>query len=213
MPARRTVLLVDDHPITRLGLRCLLEDHALFALCGEAGDVTAAHRLTEELRPDLIVLDLMLGGRDGPELIEDLLASHPAKILVFSSMKESDYAPRALKAGARGYVGKSEGLEAVEAALEKIAGGAYAFGEAVMRTLLDQAAGGKNGLEALSNRELQIFRLLGTGKETAAIAAELHLGVKTIGTYRERLKSKLHLGSARELEAAARDLARQADGR
>lgn len=216
MPAQRSVLLVDDHPVTRLGVRLLLDHHESFVVCGEASNVDAAKRLTEELCPDFIVLDLLLGGRDGPELVEDLLAIHEGtRILVFSSLDEVPYAKRALKAGARGYVRKACGLEEVGASLEKIARGEYAFGEIVQRTLFEEAAGGKarDALGGLSNRELQIYRMLGEGLGTADIAADLRLSMKTIGTYRERLKNKLNLQTAQSLEQSARDYIRQGTSR
>jgi DNA-binding NarL/FixJ family response regulator len=212
MQTKRRALLVDDHPVVRVGLRMALEDSARFAIVGEAGDVATVHRLVEELLPDIIVLDLMIGGRDGPELIEDILAIHPdALILVFTSMSEASYAKRTLRAGAHGYVTKAQGLEAVVDALDKIALGEYAYSHAVQQTLFADAADRTSGdpIHSLSNREMQILRLLGSGLGTAEIATELHLGLKTIGTYRERLKNKLNLHSARELEEMATSYVRQ----
>ncbi len=212
MHAKLRTFLVDDHPVIRVGVRLLLGDSEQFTVCGEAGDVASAQRLVEELLPDLIVLDLLMGGRDGPELVEDLLTIHPgARILIFSSMDEMTYAKRVLQAGAKGYVMKAQGLEMVAAALEKISRGDFAFSEAVQQLLFASAANGKAGdpMNSLSNRELQIFRMLGSGQSTADIAAELHLSVKTIGTYRERLKDKLNLHSARELEKSAQDYIRK----
>ncbi len=214
MHPKRNVLLVDDHPVVRIGVRMALEDSGRYAICGECGDVATTHRLVEELLPTLIILDLMIGGRDGPELIEDLLAIHSeALILVFTSMSEATYAKRTLRAGAHGYVTKSQGLPAVVDALDKISLGEYAYSTAVQQSLFAATATGREtsgALAELSNREMQIFRLLGTGLGTAEIAAELKLGLKTIGTYRERLKNKLNLQSARELEQLAEDHARQA---
>ena len=209
MPPQRSVLLIDDHPVALAGLRLLLDGDAAFRVGGEAADARAARQCAEELQPDFIVLDLRLGGRDGLELVEDLHAAcATAQILVFSSLDEARYAPRALRAGARGFVGKDRDLAEVRAGLERLARGEYAFSAAVQRAVLDAAAGGASHhdpLAALSDRELQIFRLLGEGKATNEIAAELHLSVKTVGTYRERLKEKLKLKSARELEDSARE--------
>lgn len=213
MHAKRRALLVDDHPVVRVGLRMALEDSARFAIAGEAGDVATVHRLVEELLPEIVVLDLMIGGRDGPELIEDILALHSeALILVFTSMSEASYAKRTLRAGAHGYVTKSQGLAAVVAALDRICLGEYAYSHAVQQSLLADAARPAlaDPTKDLSNREMQILRLLGVGLGTAEIAAELHLGLKTIGTYRERLKNKLNLHSARELEEMATSYVRQA---
>jgi DNA-binding NarL/FixJ family response regulator len=203
------VLLVDDHPVALAGLRLLLEPHAAFHVCGEASDARSARRLAEELQPDFIVLDLRLGGRDGIELVEDLSAAHAAaQILIFSSLNEEHYAKRALRAGAHGFVTKERDLDEVRAALERLARGEYAFSAAVQRAMFAAAAGGGakgDPLDGLSDRELQIFQLLGEGRTTAEIAHRLHLGVKTIGTYRERLKDKLQLKTARELEESARE--------
>ena len=212
MPPPREVLLVDDHPVALAGLRLVLEKPPAWPVCGEARDANAARRLAEERQPDFVVLDLRLGGRDGLELVEDLHAACPAaQILVFSSLDETRYAPRVLRAGARGFVGKDCDLAEVRAALERLAAGEYAFSPAVQRALLDAAAGGRHGdpLDELSDRELQILRLLGEGRRTADIAGELHLGVKTVGTYRERLKAKLRLADGRELEARAREFVGQ----
>ncbi|MGH8048003.1 MAG: response regulator [Chthoniobacterales bacterium] len=212
MQSKYSVLLVDDHPVARVGLRFLLEEHEAFFICGEAGDAASAKRLVANLLPDMIVLDMRLGGRDGTELVEDLLAIHPAaRILIFSSLDEITHARRTLRAGALGFVAKARGVEEVGAGLERLARGEYAFSAAVQRTLFDDAAGrGVSGpLEALSDRELQVFRLLGEGRGTAEIAQELHLSMKTIGTYRERLKDKLNVESARNLEQRARAFVRQ----
>ncbi|HWA86199.1 MAG TPA: response regulator transcription factor [Opitutus sp.] len=208
MPSQREVLLVDDHPVALAGLRLVLEKPPAWTVRGEARDANAARRLAEELQPDFIVLDLRLGGRDGLELVEDLHAACPAaQILVFSSLDEIRYAPRVLRAGARGLVAKDRDLDDVRVALERLAGGEYAFSAAVQRTLFDAAAGGRHGnpLDELSNRELQILRLLGEGRRTTEIAEELNLGVKTVGTYRERLKAKLRIADGRELEERARE--------
>lgn len=161
--------------------------------------------MTEMLRPDYILLDLVLGGRDGIEMIEDLLVLQPkAGILVYTSLSEKTYAKRALRAGARGYVMKSSGFEELTGALRVIAGGELFVSEAVKRTLIEQCAGATGtALDKLSDRELQIYRLLGAGMDSAGIAKELCLSMKTVGTYRERLKNKLGLQSARELERNA----------
>jgi DNA-binding NarL/FixJ family response regulator len=207
------VFLIDDHPVVRAGLKLLLEGDPQFEVCGEAGEVAAAQQQMGELRPDLVVLDLVLGGRDGTELIEDLLVLEPAaRILVYSSQPEQPWARRALRAGARGYVAKTAGLEEVRLALVAIAGGEIHVSAAVQRSLVQDYAGGRSGppslLEHLSDRELQVFRLLGTGLGSAEVAAELRLGMRTIGTYRERLKNKLGLDSARDLERCAEEFVR-----
>lgn len=200
------VLLVDDHPVMRMGLRMVLEPK--FTVCGEASTVTTGRQLAEHLRPDFVVLDLLLGGGDGMELISDILAAHPpVYILIYSSQDELVYARRALKAGARGFVSKTAGLPDVLAALETLARGELHVSAAVQRALVQDAvrglAGSSNPLDNLSNRELQVFRLLGSGLGSEGAAAELRLSIKTVGTYRERLKNKLGLDNARDLERTA----------
>ncbi len=209
MAAKFTVLLVDDHPVVCMGVKLLLEGSEQFEVCGDANDVIKTRRLVSELRPDLIVLDLVLGGRDGLELVEELMDLQPdTRILIYSSQDEMLYARRALRAGARGYLMKSAGLEAVELALKTLAEGECYVSAVVQRSLVHELArnprrADASPLEELSDRELQIFRLLGSGLGSAAIAAELHLSIKTIGTYRERLKNKLNCQTAQALEQSA----------
>jgi len=209
MAAKLSVLLVDDHPVVCMGVKLLLEGSEQFEICGDAGDVATTRRLVIDLRPDLIVLDLVLGGRDGLELVEEIMELHAnARILVYSSQDEMVYARRVLRAGARGYLMKSAGLEAVELALKALAKGECYVSDTVQRSLVHELVrnprrAGLSPLEELSDRELQIFRLLGSGLSSADIATELHLSVKTIGTYRERLKNKLNYQSAQALEQSA----------
>jgi len=208
-PLPLSVLVVDDHPVVAAGLRLLLEGDAEFRLAGEAGDAATARRRVQELRPELVVLDLVLGGRDGLELLEDLLRLHPGgRVLVYSSHDELLYARRALRLGARGYVSKTAGLEVVRTALAALARGEVHVSEVVQRALVreyaDSAPGARPApLDALSDRELQVFRLLGTGLGSADVATELRVSLKTVSTYRERLKNKLGLENARELERSA----------
>jgi DNA-binding NarL/FixJ family response regulator len=206
------VLLIDDRPVVRAGLRLLFEGDSAFAVCGEASDVVSAQQLTTELKPDYAVVDLVLGGRDGTELIEDLLVLEPGlKMLVYSSQPEQPWARRALRAGARGYVSKTCGLDDVRRALEAIARGDVHVSASVQRSLVNEYASGRAGrspLEALSGRELQVFRLLGTGLSSAEVAAELRLSMRTVGTYRERLKNKLGAQTARDLERTAEEFVR-----
>lgn len=212
MGPTRKVLVIDDHPVVCAGLRLLLDGDPAFAVCGEAGNVNAAQRLVAELRPEFAIVDLVLGGRDGTVLIEDLLVLEPAlRVLVYSSQPEQPWARRALRAGARGYVGKTCGLDEVRRALDTVAQGEIHVSGAVQRSLVNDYAAGRAGrstLELLSDRELQVFRLLGTGLGSAAIAAELRLSMRTVGTYRERLKNKLGAQTARDLERCAEEFVR-----
>ena len=206
------VLIVDDHPVVCAGLRLLLEGDPQFAVCGEAGDIATAQQLVTTLHPAFAVVDLVLGGRDGTEFIEDLLVLEPTlRVLVYSSQPEQPWARRSLRAGARGYVAKSSGLEEVRRSLQSIAQGEIHLSPAAQRSLIsDYAAGraGRSPLDLLSSRELQVFRLLGTGLGSAGIAEELALSVRTVGTYRERLKSKLGAQTGRELERRAEEFVR-----
>jgi DNA-binding NarL/FixJ family response regulator len=201
MQAKKTILLVDDHPIVRTGIRLFLENSPAFAVCGEANDGSSALQQAKALRPDLIVLDLLLHETDGFTLIEKIKALHPeGAVLVYSVLDEMIYAQRCLQAGAQGYIMKT--------ALETLMRNNYYVSTAVQRSVLAGIArqknvGARNPIDSLSNRELEVFRLLGTGAGTAQIASKLNLSAKTVGSFRERLKNKLNLHSARELERVA----------
>jgi DNA-binding NarL/FixJ family response regulator len=201
------LLVIDDHPVVLYGLRLLFQAHARFAICGEAQTAAEACALAEALTPDFVIADLVLGGRDGLSLIEDLAATCPAaRILVYSSQDELIHARHTLRAGARGYVSKAEGLESVERALEVIAGGDIRVSPGVQALLVREYAGEhapRSGLATLSTRELQVLQLIGRRLDLQEVARRLALSVKTIGTYRERLKIKLGLETVRELERVA----------
>lgn len=207
MSVKRSVLIIDDHPVVCAGLAMTLAGSGEFALAGEAANVAEAREMMAQLKPDLVILDLLLGGRDGVELIEDLLAENPAAgILVYSGQKEEIYAHRAFKAGALGYLEKSERPEAVRDALRSVARGERVMSDSVRSVLVELSLGGRQSasLAILSNREIQILRLFSEGYGLGQIAQELHLSVKTIGTYRDRLKSKLGVENAADLRRKAR---------
>lgn len=205
------VLIVDDHPVVLYGLRFLLDQTPKFSVCGEAADSASALTQACALQPDFLILDLVLGGRDGIELLQDLIGIVPtARILIYSSQNEWRYARWTIQAGARGYVAKSEGLKIVARALDVIAAGGIFVSDAVRGRLLETFATDVTDVEdstiqQLSNRELQILRLIGDGNSPREVAAALGLSVKTVGTYCERVKVKLQLSNLRELEAFARD--------
>lgn len=210
---RVRILIVDDHPIVLFGLRLQFEGHDEMIVVGEARDVQSACRMTGELRPDVIVLDLVLGGRDGIELIGELNRCHPpARIIVYSSQDERHFARRVLRAGARGYVAKGEHLSMVADAVTAVIAGNLFVSAAVQQMLVaDFARGvplGQTRYEELSDREMQVLRMIGTGFSSQEIAAELGLSIKTVGTYRDRIKIKLGLDRARALEEAAREFTR-----
>jgi DNA-binding NarL/FixJ family response regulator len=207
MTAVARILIVDDHPVVLFGLRVLFSDDPSRVVIGEAPDKARALRSTALARPDVIILDLMLGGRDGIELMRELLAIHSAaRVVVYSSQDERVFAPRVLQAGGSGYVAKSEDLSIVAKAVDAVTEGRLFFSTRVSALLLRQAARVRpsdNPYETLSNRELQVFRLIGEGRSSQEIADQLQLSIKTVGTYRERLKIKLHLENTRDLERTA----------
>ena len=209
-PAR--VLIVDDHAIVRFGLVQILATDPRFAVCGEAANAAEARHQIDRCRPDLAIVELMLGGRDDVALLRELHDRRPeALILVYSAQPELVYAPRAFQAGARGYLMKDAGVKAVPEALAVLLGGERYAGPAVQRAMFQAAAAGRSAaglLAALSDRELQVLRLLGSGMDTARIASELSLSIKTVGTYRERLKVKLGADNALQLERRAADFIR-----
>ncbi len=189
----------------RAGLAMVLERSADLSLCGEAGTPGEARELVISKIPALLVLDLVMGGRDGIPLLTELLALQPTlRILVYTSLKEDSYARRALRAGAWGYLMKTENLESVSIALHAMAKGERVMSATVRDSLVSEALGGSRPpLERLSERELQVLRLLGQGLQLGEIARELQLSVKTVGSYRERLKDKIGVDTARELARRA----------
>jgi DNA-binding NarL/FixJ family response regulator len=216
MSDRARVLIVDDHAIVRFGLVQLLESDSRFEVCGEAATASEAKRLVAATRPRLAIFDLVLGGRDGLGLLQEVCSlGVDLRVLVFSAQPEMVYAPRAFQAGARGYLMKDAGIEKVPEALAVLLLGERYASEAVQRAMFQDAAAGRAGaagpLGALSDRELQVLRLLGTGLGTAEIAMQLSLSMKTVGTYRERLKVKLGADNALQLEQRAAEFVRTGD--
>ena len=211
------VLIVDDHPLVRRGLVELLRDEPHVTVCGEAADAPAAWRAIEQTAPDLMVLDLSLRESDGLEVIKSVRARYPRLlILVVSMHNEKLYAPRALRAGAQGYVQKQESPETVVEAIRAVLAGRAYVSPAVAERLAHSIVGGgepepRTSLDVLSDRELQVLSLIGEGLNTQQIARQLHLSPKTVQSHRERLKLKLHLDSTAELvryavESRLRDL-------
>ena len=204
-PARRTILIVDDHPMLRRGLASLIESEPDLAVCGQAGNSAAALQATEQSQPDLVIVDLALGDSDGLELVKEMKRRHPQiPALVLSMHDEAVYAERSLRAGARGYVSKQQLDETVLVAIRRLLAGETYMSGTVGERLAARFVAGRtiatdSPLEVLSDRELQVFRLIGQGRSTRQIAATLHLSIKTIETYREHIKQKLQVESATEL--------------
>jgi len=198
------ILLVDDHPLLRTGLALTLDDEPDFQVVGQAADAEEALDVVDRLDPDLVVVDLSLPGMGGLELVKHLQTIRPqTRTLVVSRHDESLYAERAVRAGARGYVSKLEaGEKIVEAVRAVIRGGIY-LSEDVKDKMLFGAAAGRDPmaspLEVLSDRELEVFEMTGRGLPTREISERLHLSVKTVESYRSRIKTKLGLANGTEL--------------
>lgn len=198
------LLLVDDHPLMRKGLALTLDAEPDFEVVGQAADAEEALDAAPRLKPDVVLVDLSLPGMGGLELVKHLAAVLPeAKTLVVSRHDESLYADRAIRSGARGYVSKLEaGEKIVDAVRTVLRGSLYLSDEVKDRMLLGAAAGRDpmaSPLDQLSDRELEVFEMTGKGVETRDIAERLHLSVKTVESYRARIKAKLGLSSATEL--------------
>ncbi|HVM46797.1 MAG TPA: response regulator transcription factor [Candidatus Acidoferrum sp.] len=202
---KHRILLVEDHPVTREGLAQLLSQQTGLEVCGQAGTPQEALRAAQFLRPDLVVLDISLGAANGLELIKDFAIHHAAlPILVLSAHDELLYAERVLRAGAKGYVMKHEPTQKVLAAVREVLGGGVYLSDQMRNRLLHQVAGSlavppKSELAQLSDRELEVFELIGRGSSTARIAAALHVSVSTVETHRAHIKEKLELESGTEL--------------
>lgn len=203
------IYLVEDHPIMRQGYAAVIGQEMGLEICGDAGSADEARQDIPELLPDLVVVDLSLGGSSGLELIKDLRAQWPdIAVLVVSMHDESLYAERALQAGARGYLMKSEADTKVVQAIRKIlGGGVYLSDEMNMRMLMqfaDRGAGKPSSpLATLSDRELEVFEYMGRGLTTREIAEKLALSPKTIDSYRTRVKDKLAIDSNAQLRRQA----------
>lgn len=204
-PRPRRVLLVDDHPIVRKGLRRLIENHAGLEVCAEAEGVRGARDAIRAHRPDIVVVDLSLKDGDGIELVKEVHAHHPGlPLLVLSMHDESVYAERLLAAGASGYIMKQAASELFIQALEEVLAGRTYTSDAVNARLLHKtaAAGVGNGstaTDALSNRELQILEMIGRGLSSRQVAESLNLSIKTIEAHRQRIKRKLKLKTGAQL--------------
>jgi DNA-binding NarL/FixJ family response regulator len=201
----RRILLVDDHALVRRGLCSLLEAEADFTVCGEAAEAPRALSLVLALGPDAVIADISLRGSDGLELIKAIRAQSDAlPILVVSVHDETLYAERVLRAGGNGYVMKQDAAEDVVAGLRAVLEGEVYVSEAVRQQIVRRVRGrppanGEPPVARLTDRELEVFRLIGRGHDTRRIAEELHLSVKTIETYRANIKRKLGIRNAPNL--------------
>jgi DNA-binding NarL/FixJ family response regulator len=199
------VLIVDDHPLLRKGVSQLIDQEKDLIVVGEAEDAHKAITAIENSKPDVALIDISLSGTSGIELIKNIKARFPKlKMLVLSMHDESVYAQRALRAGASGYIMKQEGTEKVLLALRKVLQGEVYLSERLGSRMLHTLVSGRASLasspvEELSDRELEVFSLIGQGHGTRPIAEKLHLSVKTIESHRAHIKEKLNLQNASEL--------------
>jgi DNA-binding NarL/FixJ family response regulator len=202
---KRRVLVVDDHPIVRQGLALMIDREPDLEVCGEAEEVVSALAAIAATRPDVVLLDISLPGPDGIEVLKAIRTSDPAlPVLVLSMHDESVYAERALRAGANGYIMKQEATENVLVALRRVLRRELYVSDRIASSMLRQIASGtvkpeQAPMARLSDRELEVFRLIGEGHGTRRIAEELHLSVKTVESYQAHIKDKLALQSSRDL--------------
>ncbi len=203
--AKRRILLVDDHPLTSEGLAGVINREADLEVCGMAGHPAEAMSVLARLKPDLMVTDMTMPGRSGIEFIRDVHAMIPElPILVLSMHDEMLYAERALRAGALGYLMKDAGSAKVLEVIHAILSGQSYVSPQMSARLLDAVTGRRprgstSPIEKLSDREFEVFRLLGSGKSTKEVAEALHLSPKTVDVHRGRIKEKLQLKDASSL--------------
>ena len=203
--AKTKVLIVDDHPIVRQGLRGFIDQEADLKVCGEADDAPTALAAIKKLQPDIAVVDLSLKETSGLELIKDIKNQYPdVAVLILSMHDESLYAERVLRAGARGYITKQQATDHIIMAIRTVLAGEVYVSDHIKQRVMGKLVGDRHGvgseaIDRLSDRELEVFELIGRGHSTRQIAEKLYLSVKTIETYRQHLKEKLHLTDAAEL--------------
>src|SRR4051794_24741184 len=204
-PKQSRVIVVDDHPIVRQGLTQMINRDGDLIVCGEAEEARSALQAIATLSPDIVVIDISLNGPSGLEILKTIRQTDPAlRVLILSMHDEMVYAERALRAGANGYIMKQEATEMVLVALRRILGGEVYVSNRVANRMLRQLVGGapssrKSPVDDLTDRELEVFRLIGEGHGTRQISDELHLSVKTVETYQSHIKEKMGLKNAREL--------------
>jgi len=212
------VLIVDDHPLVRQAVARIVEQTPDLAVCGQAGEFQAGLDTIEQLHPDIAIIDIRIGGRGGFELIKEVRSRwRDLPILVFSMHEEPLYAERAFRLGAQGYIAKTEPPERILQAIRRVAeGNVYVSDKLSSRVLRTIVAGrppmGSLAVDQLSDRQFQVFELIGQGLSTREIAERLYLSVKTIDTYREHIKHRLNLRSSSELLKYAIQWARSERG-
>ena len=203
---RARVLIVDDHPAVREALAMRIGRQSDLEVCGEAADLGEALRLVADTHPDVAIIDISLKTGCGIDLIKRIKdRNDTVRMLVWSTHSESLYAERALLAGALGYICKDQATDKIVEGIRRVMEGKVYLSDAMIETMLLRTVGGeqktltRSPLDALANRELEVFRFIGQGEKTAGIANRLHLSVKTIETYRDRIREKLNLNNGTEL--------------
>lgn len=214
----RRILIVDDHPVVREGLRMVIGLDSRLAVCGEAGSLADGLRQFRDLQPDLVLVDISLQNGSGLELTKSLVSGdRGALVLVTSVHDEKLYAERVLRAGARGFVSKAAPTGDVVQAIHRVLEGGLYFSDVMTERLLRRIGGNSpeeiaSPVESLSDRELEVFEHIGHGLTTRQIAERLHLSRKTIETYREHIKAKLGIANATELTQRAVQWVMEQDG-
>ncbi len=204
-PVRHRIFLVDDHPVTREGVRVLIDQEPDLVVCGQADSAPAALQLIQRLKPDLAVVDITLKTTSGIELMKNVKALLPdLPVLIMSMHDESLYAERALRAGAKGYVMKHEASDRILTAIRSVIAGDLYLSEKMKEKMLHRLVRSRKNevvftIDTLSDREMEVFQLIGNGFGTRQIAEKLNLSVKTIDSYREHLKLKLRLEKGSDL--------------
>ena len=201
--AKKRILIVDDHPMMRDGLRQLIANEPDLEVCGEVDDAPAALQQAERLKPDIALVDITLRSGNGLELIKDLQVRVPnTAVLVLSMHDESLYAERVLRAGGRGYIMKQEGGKKIIEGIRQVASGRTFVSETISSKILDSFSrnnAGKSAVETLTDREFEVFQLIGQGLSTKEMAEKLRVSVKTIEVHRVNIKEKLNTPTATEL--------------
>jgi len=202
---RTRILLVDDHAVVRFGAAQLINREPDLVVCGEEEDAAKAMTAITNLKPDLVIADISLKDSSGLELMRNLKAQYPKMpVLVVSAHDEAIYAEIAFRAGALGYLMKDQALDKIVTAIRRVLSGAIYVSDALAARMLQRQVRGQTDInqspvKSLSDREMEVFQLIGQWKKTREIADELHLSIKTIEYYREQIKRKLNLKSASEL--------------
>ncbi len=203
--AKTKVFLVDDHPLVREWLTQLIQRENDLTVCGEAEDAHEALDKIEQCGPDIVIADISLKTTHGLELVKDLQSRHPKlPVLVLSMHDESLYAERVLRAGAKGYITKQEATKKILHAIRQVLDGQVYVSESMATRMVHKLVQGRqeahsSSIERLTDRELEVFQLIGRGQGTRRIAEELHLGIKTVESYRARIKDKLKLTDGTQL--------------